>query len=235
MKRFAMIVCALAVAAPVLAQDASGAWELTVTTSSRGTRKTSMTLKNDAGKLSGTLIGPQGVELALNGTQSGADIALSFKVDTQNGPLAVVMKGRQDGDAMKGSLEVGSGEDRGDWTASRGAPSASGASGATAVDISGTWAYEVNTEMGTRTATVTLKREGETLTGRYKSQLGEAPLTGTITDADFTFQVTLPIEGNPMTLTYKGTVDRDVVKGEVTVGDLGSATFTGKRQEAGGR
>ena len=234
MKRFAIIVCALALATPALAQDATGAWELTVTTSARGPRKTSMTLKNDGGKLSGTLIGPQGVELALTGTQSGADIALSFKVDTQNGPLAVVMKGRQDGDAIQGTLEVGTGEDRGDWTASRRA-AASGAPGTSAVDISGTWAYEVNTDVGVRMATVTLNQQGETLSGRYKSQLGEAPLTGKIKDASFTFQVTLPIEGTPMTLTYKGTVDGNAVTGDVNVADLGAATFTGKKQGAGGR
>lgn len=232
MTRFATIVCVLAFTAPAFAQDASGAWELRVKTTQRD-GKTSMVLKKDGEKLSGTIIGPQEAELAITGTQAGPDITLSFTVNTQNGPVAVAMKGRQDGDGIKGTLEVGAGADRGDWTASRAAPPAAASSGPSAVDISGTWAYEVNTDAGVRMATVTLNQQGETLTGRYKSQLGEAPLTGKIKDASFTFQVTLPIEGTPMTLTYKGTVDGNAVKGDVNVADLGSATFTGKKQGAG--
>ena len=231
MKRLAIVVWTLAIAAPALAQDASGKWQITVTTPQREPRTTSMVLKKDGDKLSGTLIGPQNAELKIDGTQTGADVAFSFSVPTQNGTLAVAMKGRQEGESMKGTLDVSSG-DRGEWTAARTAPPATNPSGTSAVDITGTWALQVVTEMGTRTPTVTLKQEGEKLTGRYKSQLGEAPVTGTIKDKDFRFQVTLSIEGNPLVLNYTGTVDKNTISGRVDVGDLGSGTFTGKKQEA---
>jgi hypothetical protein len=229
MRRFAVIVCVLAAAAPALAQDASGRWDLTVTTTQRPARTTSLVLKKDGDKLSGTIVGPQNAELAVSGTQTGAEVAFAFNVTTQNGNIVVSMKGRQDGDSMKGTLEIATGEDRGDWTAVRAATAPS----TSPVDLTGTWAFEVRTEAGTRTPTVMLKQEGARLTGRYKSQLGEAPVTGEVKDKNFTFQVTLPIEGNPMTITYTGTVDRTIVNGRVSVADVEVGTFTGKKQETG--
>jgi hypothetical protein len=53
--------------------------------------------------------------------------------------------------------------------------------------ISGTWTFDVVTDAGTGTPTVTLKQDGEKLTGHYSSQtLGEADLTdGTPATAAF--------------------------------------------------
>lgn len=234
MKRFALMVCALALAAPVLAQDSSGTWQLTVTTTQNAPRTTSMALKKDGDKLSGTLVGPQNVEVSLHGTQTGTDVTLSFSVQTQNGPISVAMKGRQDGESMKGTLEIGNG-DRGDWTAARTAAPAAKPSGTSAIDLTGTWALQVTTDAGSGSPTATLKQEGEKLSGRYKGMFGEAPLTGQIKDTAFSFQVTMTIEGSPVTLTYAGTVDQNAVRGRVTFGDLGEGTFTGKKQEAAGR
>ncbi len=233
MKRLAMIFCVLA-AVPAWGQDASGKWDLSVTTTQRPDRRTtSMVLKKEGDKLSGTLIGPQNAELAVTGTQSGPDIALSFKVPTQDGVFEVSMKGRQDGESMKGTLEVGTGVDRGDWTAVRSA--GTGTTDSSAIDLTGTWALEVDTEFGKRTPSVTLKQEGGKLTGRYHSQLGEVPVTGQVKEKTFTFQVTLTFEGNPVTITYTGTVDRSIVKGQLTFGDAAAGTFTGKKQEGGRR
>jgi hypothetical protein len=234
MKSLAMIVCALVTAAPALAQDASGKWQLTVTTPQREPRTTSMVLKKDGDKLSGTLIGAEGQELALAGTQTGADVTLSFTAPTQNGPIAVSMKGRQDGESMKGTLQIGT-EGQGEWTAGRTAAPAARPSGTSAVDLTGTWAFQVVIEGGTRTPTVIFKQDGEKLSGTYKSQLGEVPLTGQIKDKDFSFQVTLTLEGNPITIVYTGAVDGNAVSGRVSAGEFGTGTFTGKKQDSGGR
>jgi hypothetical protein len=67
------------------------------------------------------------------------------------------------------------------------------------------WAFDVRTDAGTRTPTVVLEQEGEKLNVRYKSQLGETPVAGSITGSTFSFEVTLPIDGNPMTIVYTGT------------------------------
>ena len=54
-------------------------------------------------------------------------------------------------------------------------------------------------------------------------------LTGTIKDAEFTFSVEIGTE-QKVTVVYTGTVDKDSVKGSVTLGELGEGTFTGKRK-----
>src|ERR1700716_3210919 len=71
---------------------------------------------------------------------------------------------------------------------------AGGATGAAAqgkIDLTGKWLFTVETTAGTGTPTVTLKQDGEKLTGHYSSQtLGEADLIGTVKgqSLNFTFE-----------------------------------------------
>jgi hypothetical protein len=69
------------------------------------------------------------------------------------------------------------------------------------------------------------------VTGHYSSAtLGEADVTGTIKGADLTFSFTANVQGTSINVTYTGTVDKDSMKGSVSLGDVGEGTFTGKRQ-----
>ena len=54
-------------------------------------------------------------------------------------------------------------------------------------------------------------------------------LNGTIKGSDFTFSVEIGTE-QKITVVYTGTVDKDSVKGSVSLGELGEGTFTGKRK-----
>jgi hypothetical protein len=100
------------------------------------------------------------------------------------------------------------------------------------VDVTGAWLFTVESALGTGTPTVTLKQEGEKLTGHYSSMLfGEAELTGTIKSQAFEFTVHAEIEGMKIDLKYTGTVDgKDAMKGKVSAGELGDGTFTAKRK-----
>jgi hypothetical protein len=52
---------------------------------------------------------------------------------------------------------------------------------ASKVDVTGKWLFNVQTDAGSGTPTVTLKQDGEKLTGHYSSQnFGEQELTGTV-------------------------------------------------------
>jgi hypothetical protein len=98
-------------------------------------------------------------------------------------------------------------------------------------DVAGSWAITVDTGQGTGTPSVTLKQEGEKLSGTYSSQVfGEQPVTGSIKGNAITFQFTAAIEGNTLTVVYSGTVDKDTMKGKVALGDLGEGTFTAKKK-----
>ncbi|HEY2904535.1 MAG TPA: hypothetical protein VGJ29_01465 [Vicinamibacterales bacterium] len=109
---------------------------------------------------------------------------------------------------------------------------ASGSFAQSKVDVTGKWAFNVETSGGSGTPTVTLKQDGEKLAGHYSSAtLGEAELTGTIKNADLTFSFTANVQGMSINVTYTGTVvDKDSMKGSVSLGDVGEGTFTGKRQ-----
>ena len=101
-------------------------------------------------------------------------------------------------------------------------------------DITGTWAFEVTTDAGGGTSTVTFKQDGERLTGHYSgSTLGEAELTGTIKGQAVAFSFTANVQGNALDVSYTATAEpRDApttMKGSLTITAIGNWTFTGKK------
>ena len=100
------------------------------------------------------------------------------------------------------------------------------------IDLTGKWLFSVQTDAGTGTPTVTLKQDGDKLTGHYSSAtLGEADLTGTVTGKAFKFAFKADAQGTGVDVTYAGTIEsKDVLKGEVEIVGLGKGTFEAKRQ-----
>ena len=100
------------------------------------------------------------------------------------------------------------------------------------VDVSGTWVFSVTTDAGTGTPAVTFKQQGDSLTGRYSSQVfGEVDFKGTVKGNQIGFSLAVQIEGQALTVNYTGTVESaDSMKGTVDFGGFGGGTFTGKRQ-----
>jgi hypothetical protein len=100
------------------------------------------------------------------------------------------------------------------------------------IDLTGVWAFEVQTEAGTGTPTVTFKQDGEKLTGHYSSAvLGEAELAGSIKGSALEFTVAASVQGNAISVTFTGTVDdANSMKGKVSFAGMGEGTFTGKRK-----
>lgn len=99
------------------------------------------------------------------------------------------------------------------------------------VDLTGKWAFSVQTEAGSGTPAVTLKQDGEKLTGHYSGQLGDVDVAGSVKGNDFSFGFSSDLQGNKLEVTYKGTiVNKDELKGSVSIAGLGEGTFTAKRQ-----
>jgi hypothetical protein len=100
----------------------------------------------------------------------------------------------------------------------------------TSSDVTGKWSFQVQTSVGSGTPTISLKQDGEKLTGHYSGQLGEADLTGTVKGQSITFTFTVNVQGYEIVATYTGTIeDKDSLKGTTHLGDLGDGTFTAKR------
>jgi hypothetical protein len=100
------------------------------------------------------------------------------------------------------------------------------------VNITGKWVFDVQTDAGTGTPTITFKQEGEKVTGHYSSAaLGEADLTGTLKGQDLRFTFTADLAGTSVPVTYTAQVEsNNSMKGSIDIGGGATGTFTGKRQ-----
>ena len=96
-------------------------------------------------------------------------------------------------------------------------------------NVAGEWDFTVETQAGTGTPHFSLKQDGSNVTGTYKGQLGEAPVTGTVKGNELTINFKVNAQGTDLAITYSGTVEGDAIKGKVSLGELGEGTFTGKK------
>jgi hypothetical protein len=100
------------------------------------------------------------------------------------------------------------------------------------IDITGKWMFDVQTDAGTGTPTITFKQDGEKVTGHYSSAtLGEADLNGTLKGQDLMFTFTADLAGTSVPVTYTARVEsNNAMKGSIDIGGVATGTFTGKRQ-----
>jgi hypothetical protein len=98
------------------------------------------------------------------------------------------------------------------------------------VDVTGSWTMNVELQIGSGSPVFELTQKGADVSGTYKGQLGEAPVTGKVKGNDVELQYTLSAQGMELTVTYAGTVEGNSIKGKVLMGELGEGTFTGTKQ-----
>ena len=97
-------------------------------------------------------------------------------------------------------------------------------------NITGEWAFTVQTDQGGGTPSITFKQDGEKLTGKYTGQLGAADLTGTINGNDVKFTFTIDVQGQNAPVSYAGTVDKNTMKGTLDIGGMVNGTFTATKK-----
>jgi hypothetical protein len=98
------------------------------------------------------------------------------------------------------------------------------------VNVTGEWAFNVTTDQGGGTPTITFKQDGEKLTGKYAGTLGAADLTGTVKGTDITFSFTVDVQGQQAPVTYKGTVEKNTMKGTLDIAGMVNGTFTATKK-----
>lgn len=101
------------------------------------------------------------------------------------------------------------------------------------IDVTGTWAFTVQSPAGTGSPSVTFKQAGDTLTGEYKSNaLGTHGFKGTLKDGKISFAFDAESGGQQFTMSFTGTVDdKDNMKGSIDFSGMATGSFTGKRQQ----
>ena len=102
--------------------------------------------------------------------------------------------------------------------------------GAQTTNVTGDWAFTVTTDQGSGTPTITFKQDGEKLTGKYEGQLGAADLTGTVKGNAITFTFTVDVQGQQAPVTYKGTVEKNTMKGSLDIAGMVNGTFTATKK-----
>lgn len=202
------------------APDLSGTWQLSAVTA-QGTQAATLVLKKDGDKYSASLVGPDGTTLPAQVTVKDKTVTVTLTTESNNGPRTITLTGTIDGDSISGTADNGRGGT---------APFTGKRAAASAPDVTGTWSVTVTTDQGGGTPTFVLKQEGEKLSGQYKGQFGEAPVTGTIKGNDIAFIVQVTVEGNTARITYTGTVSGDTMEGKVSLADLAAGTFKGTRK-----
>ena len=220
---------------PAAAQSpgVAGDWDI-VMISPVGEHPLKASFKLDGEKLTGLVKGGEIAETSIEGSVTEKRIKISFKVPYQGADLPISLTGDIDGDSMKGTADYG-GMAQGDWSGKRSVPgntaeAPSKPAEGEKLDVTGSWAFTVETPMGTGNPVCTFKQDGNDITGHYKGALGEADATGTVNGNAITFSFKISTQDLEGVITYSGTLEKDSMKGKVKFGDLGEGTFTAKRQ-----
>jgi hypothetical protein len=95
--------------------------------------------------------------------------------------------------------------------------------------VAGAWELTVDSPQGANTSTLTLKQDGDKLTGELGSAMGSTPVTGTFSAGSVAITANLDVQGTSLQLGITGKVAADTMTGSVKVGDFGEFPFTAKR------
>jgi hypothetical protein len=209
--------------------DATGTWNASFNTQN-GVIPATLTLKKNGDKIVGTIASQEGSS-DLEAEVKGKALTVWFNYNANGQPIPVEMSGTIDGDSAKGTMTAG-GNAAGDWTATR-AKDAKDAKETKepggAASLSGDWTMTLALDQVNATPALSLKQDGEKLTGTYTSQqYGKFPIAGTVKGNDVSFTVNLNVEGNAITGVYTGKLQPDgTITGSVDIGGgMMSGTFT---------
>jgi hypothetical protein len=92
--------------------------------------------------------------------------------------------------------------------------------------VAGVWKFTVELGVGTGHPTVTIKQDGEKITGTYDGRYGPSPLEGTIKDNKIDFTVSMTAEGAAVIGTFTGVVEADGMSGSVAFDQAGDGTWS---------
>ena len=247
MKHLRSFVLAACVAVPAAAAaqsapapaDPLGTWNASFNTQN-GVIPPTRKLQKSGEKLSGSIASQEG-ETPVEAEMKGKALTVWFNYASNGNQIPIEMSGTIDGDTAKGTMTAG-GSPAGDWTATRSKetkdakdakePAKPAASGN--ANLAGDWSVSLQLDTITATPSLTLKQDGDKLTGEYVSQMyGKAPVSGTVKGTEVSFTVSLTVEGNAVNAIYTGVVQADgSLKGSVDIANgamAGSFSATRKK------
>ena len=104
---------------------------------------------------------------------------------------------------------------------------------AQAPDVIGEWELTTLSPVGESTNTVEFKKDGDAIKAFAKGPQGERPYDSTAVDGDtVTLVLTIDFQGQPMVITYSGTVSGTDINGAADFGGLAQGSFSAKKKAA---
>lgn len=102
-----------------------------------------------------------------------------------------------------------------------------------AADIVGEWDLTTNSPVGESTNTVEFRKEGDAVKAFAKGAQGERAYDSTLLDGDkLTLVITIDYQGQPMVITYSGTVADSSINGSADFGGLAMGSFSATKKQA---
>src|SRR5262249_53193194 len=99
-------------------------------------------------------------------------------------------------------------------------------------DVTGDWDLTINSPQGARQGKISLKQEGEKLTGMLKSQRGGPPLECSVKGKEIKLKYTVKFQDQDLVITMTGNVDGDAMKGDADFGGFAQGDWKAKRASA---
>jgi hypothetical protein len=100
-------------------------------------------------------------------------------------------------------------------------------------NINGDWEVTITSPQGPNTSQVSFKQEGESVSGTFKSPMGELAFKGgTLTGNDLKFAFTIDIQGQSLEISMVGTVQGATMSGKANFGGFADGDWTAKRADA---
>jgi len=98
------------------------------------------------------------------------------------------------------------------------------------MSVDGKYEVELTTTMGPQPIELTLKTDGDSLSGTMDGYFGQQSFSGgTVSGNDFSWSVELQSPVGEMKLEVKGTVSGDEISGQVQIGSFRPSAFKGTR------
>lgn len=219
MKRTSYLAFSLAllftVASARASDNAAGLWKWTFATQNGESFETTLKLKQDGDKITGTLNNRYGESPITDATLKDGKIAFQIKRDNDGQSFTIKYTGKLQGDKIIGKTEFqrdGQTRER-DWEARReGAKPA-----ANTPNVAGAWDTALIISDDNRIeSSLKLKQDAGKLNGvMIRNDVETQIQEGKINGDEITFKTTRDREGRTVTAKYKGKISGDTIKGKV--------------------
>lgn len=96
-------------------------------------------------------------------------------------------------------------------------------------ELNGNWKVGIKFLRGEARHSVQLAQDGQELKGRYRSQYGEQEVRGRVIGDQVEMEVGIYYQGVGATYRFRGRCEGKTLRGEVELGEYGTATWEAER------